>query len=131
MGVERHAGAALADEIAASPENLALTIGSLEQRLTRFADESAVAYATLVQLDEALTHLGTAPRAGQEWGLGAPTLPVQGAWKAVTAVVSKALTDAIGNTVALKNVPSGTAIRCSPRIIEASSTAADFVAFFG
>ena len=96
MGVERHAGAALADEIAASPENLALTIGSLEQRLTRFADESAVAYATLVQLDEALTHLGTAPRAGQEWGLGALTLPVQGAWKAVTAVVSKALTDATG-----------------------------------
>lgn len=96
MGVERHAGATLADEIAASPENLALTIGSLEQRLTRFATESAAAYAILVQLDEALTHLGTAPRAGQEWGLGALTLPVQGAWKAVTAVVSKALTDATG-----------------------------------
>lgn len=42
-----------------------------------------------------------------------------------------ALTDAIGNTVTFKNVPSGTAIRCSPRIIHAASTAADFVAIFG
>lgn len=96
MAVEQHAGATLADEISASPEHLALTIGSLEQRLTRFAAESADAYATLVQLDEALASLGTATRPGQEWGLGALTLPVQGAWKAVTAVVSKALTDATG-----------------------------------
>ena len=96
MGVEQDAGATLADEIGASPENLALTIGSLEQRLMRFAEESAAAYATLVQLDDALAQLGSAAQPGQEWGLGALTLPVQGAWKAVTAVVSKALTDATG-----------------------------------
>jgi hypothetical protein len=41
------------------------------------------------------------------------------------------MTDASGNTETFKNVASGTAIRCAPVVIEASSTAADFVAFFG
>ena len=41
------------------------------------------------------------------------------------------ITNALGNSATIKNVASGTAIRCAPAVIEASSTAADFVAFFG
>lgn len=87
--------AALAAETTTSPETAALTVALLETRLRAFAEDAAGAQATIVQLDGALSQLA-APLTGDLASLGALTLPVQTAWKAATALISKVLTEATG-----------------------------------
>jgi len=87
---------ALTAEIAPSRETLAVTLAQLERRLQRFADDGAGAHATIVRLDEVLAQLSGGPAAQQGWEFGALTLPVQAAWKAVTTVLGKVMTEATG-----------------------------------
>ena len=90
--------AALASELAASNDTLTLTLQTLDARLTRFAADGAGAQATIAKLDSALASLNQSPLAGQAGDFGALGLPVLGAWKAITAVVSKVMTETTGSS---------------------------------
>lgn len=90
--------AALASELTASEHTLSLTLQTLDARLTRFAADGAGAQATIVKLDAALASLSQSPLAGQAGDFGALGLPVLGAWKAITAVVSKVMTETTGTS---------------------------------
>ena len=98
MNSQAGGAAALASELTASDDTLALTLQTLDARLTQFAADGAGAQATIVKLDAALASLSQSPLAGQAGDLGALGLPVLGAWKAITAVVSKVMTETTGTS---------------------------------
>ncbi len=99
MDPQSNASAALAAELTPSDETLAQTLAVVGTRLTRFAADGASAQATIEKLDAALASMSGGPAVGQSWDMGALALPVQGAWKAVTALVSKVMTETTGVSV--------------------------------
>lgn len=78
MNSQAGGAAALASELTASDDTLALTLQTLDARLTQFAADGAGAQATIVKLDAALVSLSQSPLAGQAGDLGALGLPVRG-----------------------------------------------------
>ena len=70
MNSEASGAAALASELTASDDTLALTLQTLDARLTQFAADGAGAQATIVKLDAALVEMKRSKKNGLCCGAG-------------------------------------------------------------